>query len=212
MVFLTDFIDWGTTMTLVRWQSGRGKRSVSSPVALRPYRCRRRHRFSPQTLEQCEERVLLATILGTAQNFAVLRASTVTNTGATVITGNVGVSPGSAITGFPPGVVTGTIHAANAVAAQAHADLVTAYGVIAGEASPPVNDLTNENLGGMTLTPGVYHFDSSAAMSGTLTLDAQGNPNARFDFQIGTTLITSTNAAVVLINGDSIRQRVFPGR
>jgi hypothetical protein len=78
----------------------------------------------------------MASILGTAQNFAVLGASTVTNTGATAIVGGVGVSPGSAITGFPPGVVTGgSLHAGDAVASQAHTDLVTAYGLIAGEAS-----------------------------------------------------------------------------
>ena len=143
----------------------------------------------------------MATILGTAQTFAVLGASTVTNTGATAIVGDVGVSPGSAITGFPPGVITGVIHAADPVAAQAHADLVTAYGVIAGEASPPANDLTGTDLGGLILTPGVYHFDTSAALTGILTLNAQGNPNARFDFQIGTTLITASNSAIQIING-----------
>ena len=132
----------------------------------------------------------------------VLGASTVTNTGATAIVGDVGVCPGSAITGFPPGVITGgALHAGDAVASQAHTDLVTAYGVIAGEASPPANDLTGQDLGGLTLTPGVYHFDTSAPLTGILTLDAQGNPNARFDFQIGTTLITASNSAVQLING-----------
>ena len=93
------------------------------------------------------------------------------------------------------------IHAADPVAAQAHADLVTAYGVIAGEASPPANDLTGTDLGGLILTPGVYHFDTSAALTGILTLNAQGNPNARFDFQIGTTLITASNSAIQIING-----------
>jgi uncharacterized repeat protein (TIGR01451 family) len=139
--------------------------------------------------------------LGSAANFAVLGASTVTNTGLTSIVGNVGVSPGTAITGFPPGVITGTIHAGDAVATQAHADLVTAYGVIAGEASSAANNLTGQDLGGLTLTPGVYHFDTAATLNGILTLNAQGNPNARFDFKIGTTLITGNVSSINIING-----------
>src|SRR5205085_8103287 len=95
--------------------------------------------------------------LGTAQNFAVVGGSTVTNTGATVINGNVGVAPGSSITGFPPGVVTGgAIHAADAVAQQAQTDLTTAYNTAAG--TPCNVDLTGQNLGGLVLTPGVYCF------------------------------------------------------
>jgi len=187
-------------MTSLGWQTGRKTRSVSSPVTSR--RNRARYRLAAQTLEQCEDRVLMATILGTAQNFAVLGASTVTNTGATAIVGDVGVSPGSAITGFPPGVVTGgALHAGDAVASQAHTDLVTAFGVLAGEVSPPANDLTGQDLGGLTLAPGVYHFDTSAQLTGILTLDAQGDPNARFDFLIGTTLVTASDSAVKLING-----------
>ena len=187
-------------MTFLGWLTGRKSRSVSSRVESR--RIRSRYWLAMQGLERCEDRVLLATILGTAQSFAVLGASTVTNTGATAIVGNVGVSPGTAITGFPPGVVTGgALHAGDAVASQAHSDLSTAYGVIAGEASPPANNLTGQDLGGLTLLPGVYHFDSSAFLTGVLTLDAQGNPDARFDFQIGTTLITASNSAVKIING-----------
>ena len=187
-------------MTIVSLRMWRRIRPVSSTIA--PRRNKGRYRLAAQALEQFEDRLLLATILGTAQSFAVLGASTVTNTGATAIVGNVGVSPGTAITGFPPGVVTGgAIHAGDAVASQAHTDLVTAYGIIAGEASPAANDLTGQDLGGLTLAPGVYHFDTSAPLTGTLTLDAQGNPNARFDFQIGTTLITGSGSAVHLING-----------
>ena len=98
--------------------------------------------------------------LGTAQSFAVLGGSTVTNTGTSTITGNLGVSPGSAITGFPPGIVTGGIHAADAVALQAQNDVTTAYNALA--AAPCTTDLTGQDLGGMTLTPGVYCFSTSA--------------------------------------------------
>src|ERR1051326_4517028 len=137
--------------------------------------------------------------LGTAQNFAVLGGSTVTNTGPSAIHGNLGVSPGSSVTGFPPGTVTGgSIHAADAVAAQAQSDLTTAYNTAAG--TPCGVDLTGQNLGGLVLTPGVYCFTSSAALTGTLTLNFQGNPNAAFLFKIGSTLTTASASSVVLIN------------
>jgi uncharacterized repeat protein (TIGR01451 family) len=197
-------------MNFVGLQTGRNTRSAPSQVASR--RNRARYRLAAQTLEQCENRVLLATILGAAQSFAVLGASTVTNTGASAIVGNVGVSPGTAITGFPPGIITGgALQAGNSLAAQAHADLVTAYGEIAGEVSPPANDLTGTNLGGLTLAPGVYHFDTSASLAEatTLTLNANGDPNARFDFQIGTTLITGSTSAIKLINGAEAQNVYF---
>jgi hypothetical protein len=137
--------------------------------------------------------------LGTSGSFAVLGGSTVTNTGASVITGNLGVSPGSSVTGFPPGIVAGgTIHAADGVALQAQNDLTTAYNTAAG--IPCGTDLTGQDLGGLTLTPGVYCFTSSAALTGTLTLDFQGNPSAFFLFKIGSTLTTASGSSVVLIN------------
>lgn len=139
-----------------------------------------------------------ALMLGTAGNFGVLAGSTVTNTGPTVITGDVGVSPGSSITGFPPGTVNGTIHAADAVAAQAQRDLTTAFNAAAALA--PTQDLTGQNLGGLTLTPGVFRFSSSAQLTGTLTLNALGDPNAQFIFQIGSTLTTASNSSIVTIN------------
>jgi len=150
-------------------------------------------------VEALETRCLLADILGAASTFAVLGASTVTNVGGTAIVGDVGVSPGAAITGLSPSVVTGgAIHDDDALASQAHSDLVTAYGDITGEVA--TSDLTGTDLGGLTLTPGVYHFDTSAALTGTLTLNAEGDPDARFDFQIGTTLIAAANSAVDIIN------------
>jgi hypothetical protein len=138
--------------------------------------------------------------LGTAANFAVLGGTTVTNTGATTIDGSVGVAPGTAITGFPPGVVTGgAIHPGDATAVQAQSDLTVAYNDAAAETVTQV--LTGQDLGGLTLTPGVYFFASSAQLTGTLTLNGLGNANAIFVFQIGSTLTTATNAAVTAING-----------
>jgi len=139
-------------------------------------------------------------VLGTAGNFTVLAGSTVTNTGFTVIQGNLGVSPGTAVTGFPPGlVVNGSIHSADAVALQAQSDLVTAYNALAGMA--PTANLTGQDLGGLTLTPGVYKFDSSAQLTGALTLNALGNPAAVFVFQIGSALTTASASSVLGING-----------
>lgn len=148
--------------------------------------------------------LLFGTALAWAQlsSFGVLGGSTVTNTGATIVNGNLGVSPGSAVTGFPPGVVSnGTIHAADAVAAQAQTDLTTLYNQLAGDTC--TTNLTGQNLGGLTLTPGVYCFTSGAQLTGTLTLDAQGNPNATFVFQIGTTFTTASGSSVNLINNAS---------
>jgi hypothetical protein len=140
-----------------------------------------------------------AAILGTAQNFGVLAGSTVTNTGPTTISGSVGVWPGTAITGFPPGIVTnGTFHASDAVAQFAQADALTAYNTLSSLA--PTTVLTGTDLGGLTLTPGVYFFASSAFLTGTLRLDAQGNPNALFVFQMGSTLISASNSSVLTIN------------
>ncbi|MGE0865333.1 MAG: ice-binding family protein [Vicinamibacterales bacterium] len=142
--------------------------------------------------------------LGDAQNFGVLAGSTVTNTGATVIGGHVGVSPGSAITGFPPGTVSSgsSTHAGNATAAAAQTSLTTAYNDLAGQT--PTRNLTGQDLGGLTLTTGVYKFDSSAQLTGTLTLDAQGSTNSSFIFQIGSSLTTASNSSITMINGGSL--------
>jgi hypothetical protein len=140
--------------------------------------------------------------LGTAGNFAVLAGTTVTNTGTTVINGDVGLYPGTSITGFGSVVLTGTVHQTDAVAMQAQADLLTAYNVAAG--LPVMQDLTGQDLGGLTLLPGVYFFSSSAQLTGPLplTLNNLGNPNALFVFQIGSTLTTASNSSVVMTNPD----------
>ena len=127
---------------------------------------------------------------GYCRQFRVLGGAAVTNTGLTIINGDLGVSPGSSITGFPPGIVPGTTHAGDARAAQAQLDNKTAYNLLAGQ--PCNTNLTGQDLGGLTLIPGVYCFASSAQLTGTLTLDAQGNPNAVFIFQIGSTLTTAS--------------------
>ncbi|MCU1384293.1 MAG: hypothetical protein JWL71_2990 [Acidobacteria bacterium] len=140
--------------------------------------------------------------LGTAQSYAVLGGSTVTNTGPSVIGGDLGLSPGTAVTGFPPGVVVGgAIHAADAAALSAQSSLTTAYNSAAGQ--PCTQDLTGQDLGGKTLTPGVYCFSTSGALTGTLTLNAQGNPAAVFIFKFGSTLTTASGSSVVMSNGGS---------
>jgi hypothetical protein len=137
--------------------------------------------------------------LGTAGNYAVLAGATVTNTGPTVINGDLGLSPGTAVTGFPPGQLNGTLHTADAAALQAKLDLATAYDDAAGR---PTTATVPVELGGTTKTAGVY--DSPAGtfgITGTLTLDAQGDPGAVFIFKTASTLITASASGVNLING-----------
>ena len=137
--------------------------------------------------------------LGTADTFAVLAGTTVTNTGPSVIGGDVGLDPGSAVTGFPPGTVNaGTFHVTDGVALQAKNDLTTAYNDAAGRSSTAT---ISADLAGRTLTPGVYTSASSLGLSGDLTLDAQGDPNAVFIFQAGSTLTSGSGAHVTLIGG-----------
>jgi ice-binding like protein len=138
--------------------------------------------------------------LGSAQSFAVLGGSTVTNTGPSVIGGDVGVSPGSAITGFPPGVVVGgTIHAGDAVAAQAQVDVTVQWDAITP--LPCTTDLTGQDLGGLILIPGVYCFSSSAQLTGPLVFDAQGNAGAVWVIKTGSSLTTASASSATVING-----------
>lgn len=137
--------------------------------------------------------------LGTANSFAILAGSTITNTGSSVISGDLGLSPGTSVTGFPPGTLSGTQHVTDATASGAQTDLITAYNNAAGQT--PVTTVPTE-LGGTTKTAGVY--DSAAGdfgITGTLTLDAQGNADAVFIFKMASTLVTASSSKVVLING-----------
>jgi hypothetical protein len=142
-----------------------------------------------------------AVLLGTAAPFVVLAGSTATNTGPSVLNGELGLSPGTSLPGFDAAVVNGATHNNDAVAAQAQASLTTAYDTAAAELNPV--DLTGQDLGGLTLTAGTYAFSTSAQLTGMLVLDAQGDPNAQFVFQIGSTLTTASASSVVMINGGS---------
>jgi hypothetical protein len=136
--------------------------------------------------------------LGTAASFAVLAGSTVTNTNPSIINGDLGVYPGTAVTGFPPGTLNGVEHDADAVALIAQSDLTTAYNDAASRtpaASVPAD------LSGETLAPGVYKNASTLGLTGTVTLNAEGNPNAVFIFQAGSSLITGSGSHVILTNG-----------
>lgn len=136
--------------------------------------------------------------LGAATGFSVLGASAVTNTGPSIIPADLGVSPGTSITGFPPGVINGTPHPTDAVAASAQADTTTAYNV-AASLTPTTSGLTD--LVGLTLTPGVYS-GGELSLSGDLTLD--GSASSVWVFQAASTLITASGSNILLINGADI--------
>ena len=142
--------------------------------------------------------------LATTEPFVVLGGASVTNTGPSVLNGDLGVSPGTSLVVFGlPAVVNGATHNNNAVAANAQDDLTTAYTVAAGQPVPPGNILTGTNLGNRTLTAGAYRYSTSAQLTGALTLDAEGDANAQFVFEIGSTLTTAGASSVRLINGAS---------
>lgn len=135
--------------------------------------------------------------LGVAGSYSVLGGQSVTNTGPSTLSSNVGVNPGTSITGFPPGLTGGVVHVNDSHSLQAQSDLVTAYNSAAGQA---LDATVGGELGGRTLTPGVYKADSSTQITGPLTLDAGGNPDAVFIFQVGSDLTTATSSSVVMLN------------
>jgi hypothetical protein len=144
---------------------------------------------------------MAAVSLGTAGDYGVLAGTTVTSTGNTVINGDVGVAPGTSITGFPvPGTASGSIHAGDAAAAQAQLDLTSAFNNLAGRSSSTMG-LSGLDLGGQTLVSGVFNDPGSLFLTGTLKLDAMGNPNAIFIIQVGSTFTTAADSQVDLING-----------
>ncbi|HLG04142.1 MAG TPA: ice-binding family protein [Bacteroidia bacterium] len=141
--------------------------------------------------------------LTSAGSFAILSGSAVSNTGNTTVTGDLGLSPGSSVGGFPPGVLIGTLHINDVIANQAKVDLTAAYNNAAGRTSTDIVTLSG-NIGGLTLTPGLYKSTSSLAISsGDLTFDARGNANAVFIIQIASTLTTTSGRKVILSGGAS---------
>jgi hypothetical protein len=143
-----------------------------------------------------------------ASNLAVLAGSAVTNTGATNITGDLGLSPGTSVGGFPPGILNGTLRINDEIATQAKLDLTAAYNDAAGRTSTDIVTLSG-NLGGLTLTPGLYKSTSSLSISsGDLTFDAKGNPDAVFIIQIASTL-TTTSGRKVILSGEASASNIF---
>ncbi|MDF2438418.1 MAG: hypothetical protein K0Q95_2794 [Bacteroidota bacterium] len=146
--------------------------------------------------------------MGAAATLAILAGSAISNTGATHITGDMGLSPGTSIGGFPPGILVGTQHINDAIATQAKLDLTAAYNDAAGRTATDIVTIAG-NIGGLTLTPGLYKSTSSLAVSsGDVTFDAKGNPNAVFIIQIASTL-TTTPGRKVILSGGALASNIF---
>lgn len=149
----------------------------------------------------CYSSASASSLMGeTASTFAVLGGGGVTSSGATTIDGNVGAAPTNTITGFPPATITGGTLSSTTVSQLAQGDALAAYNFLVLQT--PTQNLTGLDLGGLTLTPGIYKFDTSAQLTGALILDSQGVSNSVFIFEIGTTLTTAPSSLVTLINGD----------
>lgn len=139
--------------------------------------------------------------LAGASSLAIVAGSSITNTGATNITGDMGLSPGTSVGGFPPGILVGTLHINDAIATQAKLDLTAAYNDAAGRTATDMVTLSG-NIGGLTLTPGLYKSTSSLSLSsGDLTFDARGNANAVFIIQVASSLTVTSGRRVILTNG-----------
>ena len=153
-------------------------------------------------LPQVAEAAPVPTVnLGRAAPFAVLAGTTVTSAGVSTIGGDIGVSPGTAITGFGPGTLTGSKEGGNPTAAAAQTDLATAYADVAGRTATTTVAALGEAGPGQTLGPGVYAHGSGLELAGTLNLNAGGDPDAVFIFQAGSTLGTAAGSTVNLQNG-----------
>jgi hypothetical protein len=149
-----------------------------------------------------------AVTLAAAGNFAILAGSEVTNTGATNITGDLGLSPGTSVGGFPPGILNGTLRINDNISNQGKLDLTTAYNDAAGRSATDMVTLSG-NIGGLTLTPGLYKSTSSLAISsGDLTFDALGNANAVFIIQIASSL-TTTSARKIILADRALASNIF---
>jgi hypothetical protein len=146
--------------------------------------------------------------LAGSANLAILAGSAISNTGATAITGDMGLSPGTSVGGFPPGILNGTLHINDAISNQAKLDLTAAYNDAAGRTATDIVTLSG-NIGGLTLTPGLYKSTSTLAISsGDLTFDAKGNPNAVFIIQIASSL-TTTSGRQVILSGGALASHIF---
>lgn len=175
--------------------------------------CKKAEEATPTNSSNPNSVALQSTVQATvplagASALALLAGSAISNTGATTVNGDIGLSPGSSIGGFPPGILVGTMHINDAVATQAKLDLTAAYNDAAGRTATDIVTLSG-NLGGLTLTPGLYKSTSSLAISsGDLTFDAKGNPNAVFIIQIASTL-TTTSGRKVILSGGALASNIF---
>ncbi|CAN5211151.1 hypothetical protein BH09BAC5_BH09BAC5_15650 [soil metagenome] len=141
--------------------------------------------------------------LGSSSNIVILAGSAVTNTGSTIITGDMGLSPGTSVGGFPPGILNGTLYINDNIASQAKIDLTAAYNDAVARNCTDIVTLSG-NIGGLTLTPGLYKSTSSLAISsGDVTFDANGDANAVFIIQIASTFTTTSGRKVILAGGAS---------
>lgn len=170
--------------------------STSTPTSSNP---------NPMPLQTTKQPAVLMT---GASTLAILAGTAVTSTGATNITGDLGLSPGTSVGGFPPGILNGTLHINNSISNQAKLDLTAAYNDAAGRTATDIVTLSG-NIGGLTLTPGLYKSTSSLAVSsGDLTFDAKGDSNAVFIIQIASTLTTTSDRKVIL-SGGAIASNIF---